>query len=127
MTRTTSKSEAGAGTVPGVKLFPVYKTLAYVVGTLLLALAVGMICKYLFPEGGSVQSFGETLTPIVAVGHGWIYMAYVVAAFFLSQRAGWKLTFLGLMLLAGLVPGLIFWVERRVEAKIRAEVPALVS
>lgn len=110
-----------------MKLFPVYKVLAYVVGVLLLALTVGMICKYLFPEGGSIESFGETFTPIVAVGHGYIYMAYVVAAFFLSMRAGWTYTFLGLMLLAGLVPGLIFFVERRVEAKVRAEVPSLIS
>ncbi|TCJ30537.1 DUF3817 domain-containing protein [Nocardioides jejuensis] len=110
-----------------MKLFPAYKVLAYVVGTLLVALTIGMICKYLFPEGGSIQSFGETLTPIVAVGHGYVYMAYVVAAFILSMRAGWTYTFLGLMLLAGLVPGLIFVVERRVEAKVRAEAPALVG
>ncbi|MDO7868269.1 DUF3817 domain-containing protein [Nocardioides jiangxiensis] len=110
-----------------MKLFPVYKVLAYVVGTLLLALTIGMVCKYLFPEGGTIQSFGETFTPIVAVGHGWIYMAYVVAALLLAMRAGWKMTFLGLMLLAGLVPGLIFWVERRVETKIRTEAPALVG
>ena len=46
---------------------------------------------------------------------------YVVVAFLLSQRAGWSLQFLLLMLLAGLVPFLIFWVEHRVVVRMRAE------
>ena len=52
--------------------------------------------------------------------HGWIYIVYVIVAFMLSQRAGWKLSFLVLLLLAGLVPVLIFFVERKVEAIWRA-------
>jgi integral membrane protein len=110
-----------------VKLFRAYKILAFVVGTLLVALTLGMVLKYLFPEGGTLQSFGEQFTPIVAVGHGYLYMAYVVVAFFLSLRAGWKLSFLGLLLVSGLVPVLIFFVERKVEARLRAENPELVS
>ena len=100
------------------KLFPAYRVLAYVVGTLLVLLTLGMIMKYLFADGSSVQSFGEDVTPIVAVGHGWIYMVYPVVAFLLARRERWSVTFTGLMLLAGLIPLLIFWVERQVEHKV---------
>lgn len=126
MTRTTSKPEARAGTVPHVKLFPTYKVLAYVVGTLLVIGTLASLCNYLLADGTTLQRLGEQLS-IIWMLHGWVYIAYVVTAFLLSQRAGWKLGFLGLMLLAGLVPGLIFWVERRVESKVRAEAPTLVS
>lgn len=110
----------------GVKLFPVYKVLAYVVGVLLICGSLASLAAHLLPEGTSLQQLGERLT-ILWMPHGFIYIVYVVTAFLLAYRAGWKYTFLGLMLLAGLVPGLIFWVERRVEAKIRAEAPALVG
>ena len=53
--------------------------------------------------------------------NGWVYIGYVVVAFLISRRAGWPLTFLLLMLVAGLVPLLIFWVERTVAARLRSE------
>ena len=64
---------------------------------------------------------GDGLTATVALIHGWLYIVYVVVAFLLSQQAGWSLQFLLLMLLAGLVPFLIFWVEHRVVVRMRAE------
>jgi integral membrane protein len=100
------------------KLFNAYRVLAYVVGTLLVLLALGMVMKYLFSDGSQVQSFGEDLTPIVAVGHGWIYMVYLVVAFLLARRERWSPTFTIVMLIAGLVPLLIFWVEKQVEHKV---------
>lgn len=116
-----------AGSVAAVKLFHVYKTLALIVGVLLLALTIGMGLKYGLTEGTVWQVRGDDLTGAVAFAHGWIYIIYVIVAFVLSQRAGWKLSFLGLLLLAGLVPVLIFFVERRVETRLRAEAPELVS
>lgn len=110
-----------------MKLFPVYKVLALVVGVLLVALTVGMALKYGLTEGTVWQVRGDELTAFVAFVHGWIYVVYVVVAFLLSQRAGWKLSFLVLLLLAGLVPVLIFFVERKVEARLRADAPELVS
>jgi integral membrane protein len=120
------RTEHPAGTVQRVKLFPIYKVLAYVVGTLLLVGTAASLCNYLLTDGSDLQQLGEKLS-IIWMLHGWVYIAYVVAAFLLSQRAGWKLTFLGLMLLAGLVPGLIFFVERKVEARVRAERPELIN
>lgn len=109
-----------------MKLFPTYKVLALVVGTLLIVGTLASLCNYLLADGTTLQRLGEQLS-IIWMLHGWIYIAYVVTAFLLSQRAGWKLSFLGLLLLAGLVPVLIFFVERRVEQRLRDESPELVS
>ncbi|UMG94174.1 DUF3817 domain-containing protein [Nocardioides sp. TF02-7] len=105
-------------------LFKTYRVLAFVVGVLLVVGAVGSVFKYALPEGGSLQELGDALTPIWVI-HGWIYMIYVVVAFVLTQRAGWPLTRFLLMLVAGLVPVLIFWVERTVAERLRAEHPEL--
>lgn len=106
------------------KLFTAYRVLALVVGVLLLVGAAGSLLKYLLEDGTTLQRLGEDLTPIWLI-HGWIYLIYVVVAFVLTTRARWTLPQLGLMLIAGLVPGLIFWVERRVAQRIRAENPEL--
>ena len=100
------------------KLFNTYRVLAYVVGTLLILLVLGMVMKYLFTEGTTIQDVGKHVTPIVAVGHGYIYMAYLVVAFLLARRERWSLPFTLLMLAAGLIPVLIFWVEKQVERKV---------
>ena len=102
-------------------LFITYRALAFVVGVLLLALAVGMVLKYVLADGSDLQTFGDSLTGVVALIHGWVYIVYVVVAFLLSRRAGWSLQYLLLMLLAGLVPVLIFWVEHSVVTRLRAE------
>jgi integral membrane protein len=104
------------------KLFPAYRVLAYVVGVLLVGLCLGMVMKYLFPEGSSIQDFGKGFTPIVAVGHGYLYMAYLVVAFLLARRERMSVPFSLVMLIAGLVPLLIFWVEKQVEKKVAATV-----
>lgn len=106
------------------KLFNVYRVLALVVGVLLVVGTLGSVLKYLLEDGSGLQQLGDDLTPIWLV-HGWIYMVYVVVAFLLAQKARWPLTQLGLMLIAGLVPGLIFWVERRVVERLRADHPEL--
>lgn len=106
-------------------LFLTYRVLALVVGVLLLALAVGMVLKYTLTEGTELQVFGESLTGVVALIHGWVYIVYVVVAFLLSRRADWSLGFLVVMLIAGLVPVLIFWVEHSVVTRLRAEHPEL--
>lgn len=105
-------------------LFTTYRVLALVVGVLLVAGTISSVLKYLLVEGSQLQQVGDGLTWIWLV-HGWIYMIYVVVAFLLSRRAGWSLSFLVLMLLAGLVPVLIFFVEHRVALRLRTEHPEL--
>lgn len=109
-----------------MKLFPTYRVLAYVVGVLLVFGTVVSLCKYLLPEGSALQTFGEDFS-IVWMLHGFVYMAYVVVAFLLSHRAGWSLQYFLLMMVAGLIPGLMFWVERNVAHKVRTETPELLT
>ena len=110
-----------------MKLFNLYRVLALVVGVLLAFCAlVAAPLKYLTEEGSSLQQFGESAS-IMWLFHGWIFMVYVVVPFLLARRARWSVGFTLVMLIAGLVPLLIFWVERRVAQKVRAENPELVA
>lgn len=103
-------------------LFKTYRVLAFVVGILLLVGTVGSVLKYGLSDGSDLQQLGEDLTPVWLV-HGWVYIVYVVVAFLLTQKAGWALPRFLLMMIAGLIPGLIFWVEHRVAVQLRAEHP----
>ena len=108
------------------KLFNIYRSLAYVVGALLLlgttsVLLTGQLFNwtmYDVSHGSTAYKIGHPLG-LVWVAHGWIYIGYVIVAFLLSRHAGWTLRFLSVLLIAGLVPGLIFWVERLVEERVR--------
>ncbi|MXG91400.1 DUF3817 domain-containing protein [Nocardioides flavescens] len=106
-------------------LFTAYRVLAIVVGVLLAVCSlVALPLKYLATEGTSLQQFGSDLS-VLWVVHGWIFMIYVVVAFFLSRKAGWSYGFTIVALVAGLVPLLIFWVERQVVHKLKVENPDL--
>ncbi len=109
------------------RLFTTYRVLAIIVGILLVFGAfVALPLRYLTTEGSDLQQLGETLS-LVWVVHGWVYIAYVVVAFLFARRAGWTIPFTLLMLVAGLVPILIFWVEHRVTQRTRVEHPELFS
>ena len=106
-------------------LYRAYRVLAMIVGVLLtVGVFVALPLKYLAPEGSAAQQFGAALWPLW-VAHGWIYMAYLVVAFILARRCKWTPGFTLLMLIAGVVPILIFYVERRVAHLIEAEHPEL--
>ena len=110
-----------------MKLFTSYRVLALVVGVLLAFCSlVAFPLKYFTTEGSDLQRFGEDAS-IMWLFHGWIFMVYVVVAFLLARRARWSVGFTLLMLVAGLVPLLIFWVEHKVTQKVRAENPELVA
>jgi len=108
-------------------LVTTYRVLAFVVGVLLAFCSlVALPLKYLASDGSSLQQFGADAS-ILWVLHGWVFMVYVVVAFLLSRRAGWSLGFTVVALAAGLVPLLIFWVERRVVHRLREENPDLAA
>ncbi len=110
-----------------MKLVSAQRGLALVVGVLLAFCSlVALPLKYLATEGSSLQTFGEDASILWAV-HGWVFMVYVVVSFLLARRAGWATGFTVLVLAAGLVPLLIFWVERKVTERLRTENPELVS
>ncbi len=109
------------------RLFLAYRVLAMIVGVLLAFCAlVALPLKYLAPEGSDLQQFGESAS-IMWVVHGWVFMLYVVVTFLLARRARWSVPFTALVLAAGLIPLIIFWVERRVVEKVRAEHPELAA
>ncbi len=108
-------------------LLTTYRVLAIVVGVLLAFCSlVALPAKYLATEGSDLQRFGEDAS-VMWLFHGWIFMVYVVVAFLLARKAGWSISFTILALAAGLIPLLIFWVERRVVHKLRDEHPELVG
>ncbi len=90
-----------------------YRTMAYVVGVLLVVLVlVAMPIKYLGGHDGPVA--------VVGTAHGFLYAVYLLAAFDLALRARWTAKGTVLVLLAGTVPFLSFVAERIVTRKTRA-------
>jgi integral membrane protein len=107
------------------KLFPAYRILAMIVGVLLAFCSfVVLPARYLAPDGSDLQSFGETWSILWAV-HGWVFLVYVAVSFLLWRQTRWTARFAFLVLIAGLIPLVIFWVERSVTRRIRAEHPEL--
>ena len=107
------------------RLFTAYRVLAIIVGVLLAFCAlVALPLKYLATEGSSLQAFGADAS-ILWVAHGWVFIIYVVVTFLLARQSGWSVPFTLLALAAGLIPLVIFWVERSVVARVRTEHPEL--
>ncbi|MGY1807514.1 DUF3817 domain-containing protein [Blastococcus sp. SYSU D00669] len=93
-----------------------YRVMAYVVGVMLLVLVlVAMPLRYL----ADVPEVSAVVSPV----HGVFYIVYLAAAFDLALRARWTPKGTVLVLLAGVVPFLSFWAERRVTARVRAGLP----
>lgn len=93
-----------------------YRVIAWIVGVVLILLVViGMPLKYGFDEPIVVETVGQA--------HGFLYMVYLVATFDLSRRVNWPLKRMILVMLAGTVPFLSFWAERRVSSLVLAEQP----
>jgi len=90
-----------------------YRTMAYVVGVLLLVLVlVAMPLRYVWHVDAAVAVVGPL--------HGVLYMIYLAAAFDLALRARWSAKATVLVLLAGTIPFLSFVAERTVTRKTRA-------
>jgi integral membrane protein len=90
-----------------------YRVIANVVGVVLVVfILIAVPVRYLAGE----PRMSETISPI----HGFLYIVYLVATVDLSRRSGWSvLRTLGVML-AGTVPFLSFYVERRTTRSLRA-------
>ncbi len=93
-----------------------YRVMAYVVGVMLLVLVcVAMPLKY----AGGIPEVSAVVSPV----HGFLYIVYLVAAFDLALKSRWTAKGTVLVLLAGVVPFLSFWAERRVTTRVRAGQP----
>lgn len=104
-----------------------YRVMATVVGVLLIVLIlIGVPLKYLSADGSDLQHLGEWITTYLGIAHGWLYMIFLVTAFWLSRKAGWDLAFTIVTLLCGTIPIASFWAEHRATRRVRAEHPELV-
>ncbi len=91
--------------------FTRFRVIAHVVGVMLLLLTVGVVLRY----GFDMPRLSQTVSPI----HGFLYMVYLVAVFDVGRRAQWPVKRMALIMLAGTVPFLSFYAERRVTAELR--------
>ncbi len=91
-----------------------FRIMAYVVGCwLLLLVGVAMPLKY---AAGS-----PTMAQIVSPIHGLFYMIYIAMTVLLARESGWRSQRTLGVLLAGTVPFLSFWMERKVLGWVRSD------
>ena len=80
--------------------------IAYVVGVMLLLLVfVAMPLKYFADNPAAMDVIGPL--------HGFLYMVYLVGTFDLFRRVRWSFPRLVMMALAGTIPFLSFYAERK--------------
>lgn len=98
-----------------------YRIMAFTTGTVLSVAVIVLILK---------SSGVHHLKPVNAVmwiGHGWLYVIYVLATFALGLKLRWPLARIGLMMLAGTIPTASFFAEHFVTKQARAAVDQPVS
>jgi integral membrane protein len=97
-----------------------YRVIAYIVGVVLIVLVgIGMPLKYIGDNDAIVAGIG----PI----HGILYMLYLAGTFDLANRCRFPVGRTVLIMLAGTIPFLSFFAERRVSALVRQSHPALAA
>ncbi|MEU8223377.1 DUF3817 domain-containing protein [Kribbella sp. NPDC048915] len=83
-----------------------YRVIAYIVGVmLLLLLFVAMPLKY-FADNPSAMN-------VIGPMHGFLYVVYLLGTFDLFRRVRWSFPRLVLTALAGTIPFLSFYAERK--------------
>jgi integral membrane protein len=93
-----------------------FRVMAILVGIGLLVLCLGMVLKYGYQKP-SLSEFWDQK-------HGLLYMIYVFATANLGFKMRWSLGRMVAVMLAGVVPLLSFWAERKVAAEVEAELAA---
>jgi integral membrane protein len=93
-----------------------YRLMSFVTGTTLLVLFATLLLHTVdLTAWHHISWFVE----IVGVGHGIVlYPIYMIMCFNLVMKFRLSVSYLGLMLFAGFVPGLAFYLERRMRLKI---------
>ena len=95
-----------------------YRVMAYITGVLII-----VVCFVGIPL--QVAKHNVWIVNNVGTVHGFLYIVYVVVAYILAQKLKMKTGPTILLLLAGTVPILTFYVERRMQRKYIA--PALAA
>ena len=118
MVRVSDVSQASKQTVirdatAARKALTFFKVMAFIVGIGLLVLLVEIVLEYGTSMKGEQNPLHWWPQP-----HGFIYMVYLVATANLGFKVGWSLPKMVGVMLAGCVPFLSFWVERKVAAEV---------
>jgi integral membrane protein len=112
-----------------------YRVLAYTTGVFLLLLTLHVIVQWRqsvsqdvpFSDADGLGKWlpgGEFWIP---AGHGWLYLAYVLASLDLWMRTRLPIGRMALVVLAGTVPGMSFVAEHWVTSRVRPMVAAVVE
>ena len=94
-----------------------YRIIANVVGVVLVVFM--LIIVYVRGLGGPME-----LLRAISQIHGLCYLVYLGITIDLSRRVGWSITRTVLVMLAGTVPFLSFFVERRMTREVLEHAPA---
>lgn len=93
----------------------IFSVTAWITGMFLIFLVIRMIMQYILKV-----EIPEWAT-IVAIAHGWAYMAYVLATLNLGLKARWKPVVWLTTALAGVVPFLSFIIEANRRREVKEE------
>jgi integral membrane protein len=92
----------------------VYRVLAYIVGTgLVILVCVGLPMQFL--------AHNKFIATYVGIAHGWLFMIYLLSTFVLAIKARWNMIRVVWVGLAGTIPFLSFYAERKVTGWVRAQ------
>lgn len=90
-----------------------YRVMAFVTGVVLLAGTIELIVKY----AADVDPPGYAY---LWIGHGWLFMIYVIVTALLGYKLRWPLARYALVMLAGTIPTMSFVAEHFVTRQTRA-------
>lgn len=97
-----------------------YRVMAWLTGIGLVVLVlVGMPQKYFGAFGG-----GDRVVAVVGVAHGWLYVVLLITTFDLGNRVRWSWGRMLLTALAGTIPFLSFYAERKNTHAVQAQLGA---
>jgi integral membrane protein len=82
-----------------------YRVMAYITGVLII-----VVCFAGIPL--QVAEHDQWIVKYVGTVHGWLYIGYVIVAYILAQKLKMKAGPTVLLLLAGTIPVMTFFVER---------------
>ena len=124
MTPATTPAQAGStrpiADVEGARSrLKFFRVMAFIVGIGLLVLVVEMVLEYGTSMKGADNPLHWWPQP-----HGFIYMIYLLAVALLGFKVDWSLPKMVLVMLAGCVPFLSFWVEHKMAAEVGARLDA---
>jgi len=86
-----------------------YKYMAFIVGTALIPVTIAYILKITIRPEFKEAIWYHLLFQI----HGLVFMIYLVATFNLSIKRNWELSKMLLVMLAGVIPLMSFFIEAR--------------